>query len=92
MDTNLFPFTLDSVLYLMSTNMAKTLARQHMQPDSPTLGAWINPEHGLDEEGSAPSVLGGVWGVLWSWQAHQIPLPIAEDELLIMHRLQLITA
>ncbi|MEE4195404.1 MAG: hypothetical protein V2J07_09420 [Anaerolineae bacterium] len=66
----------------MNANLAKTLNQQDMRPDSPTFGGWINPEHGLDEHGSAPSVLGSIWGVLWGWKAHHIPLPMDEDVLL----------
>ena len=83
MDSILFPFNLDSVLRLMNANMNKTLARQDMQIASPTYGGWINSTHGLDEQGSAPSVLGGIWGVLWAWKAHHLPLPISEEKLLI---------
>ncbi len=82
MDPMLFPFSLESVLRLLNANLLKTLHGQNMQPDSPTFGGWMNPEHGLDEHGSAPSVLGSLWGVLWAWKAHHKPLPMEEEALL----------
>lgn len=82
MDPILFPFELQSVLRLLSARLNDTLSRQDLNPSSTTYGGWINPAHGLDEQGSAPSVLGGVWGVLWAWLEHKIPPPIEQERLL----------
>ena len=82
MDPILFPLTINTVLRQMSARLRETLLRQQIDPASPVYGGWINPEHGLDEHGSPPGVLGGLFGVLWGSAVHAVPLPMPEETLL----------
>lgn len=82
MNPLLFPFDLPTVLQLLNAILNETLTQQEMSPASPAVGGWINPEHGLEEPGSAPAVMGAVWCNLWALKSQKLQPALPEDQLL----------
>ncbi|MCK6578764.1 MAG: hypothetical protein L6Q98_11720 [Anaerolineae bacterium] len=85
------PFNLSTLLHRMAAGAPREFALQNLLPEDPLYGAFISPEHWLDESGHAGTTRLIVrWGLIALAQAQALPgAPVAPDQAVLLKRMNL---